>query len=160
MDDSRAVSPVIGVILMVAITVILAAVIGTFVLGLGQQVSSTAPQATLSMTPDAPTDNITVSHNGGSAIAANSITIQVRNETSGNVLKFNPDANSANELTVGDTLIINTSVDTKVVWPDGSTLDAVNSYNNSIDLQSGHVYTVQIIHEPSQQMIANRKLRP
>lgn len=33
--DERAVSPVIGVILMVAITVILAAVIGTFVLGLG-----------------------------------------------------------------------------------------------------------------------------
>jgi flagellin-like protein len=33
--DDRAVSPVIGVILMVAITVILAAVIGTFVLGLG-----------------------------------------------------------------------------------------------------------------------------
>ena len=33
--DDRGVSPVIGVILMVAITVILAAVIGTFVLGLG-----------------------------------------------------------------------------------------------------------------------------
>ncbi|WP_345775624.1 type IV pilin N-terminal domain-containing protein [Haloferax sp. Q22] len=33
--DDTAVSPVIGVILMVAITVILAAVIGTFVLGLG-----------------------------------------------------------------------------------------------------------------------------
>ena len=32
--DNEAVSPVIGVILMVAITVILAAVIGTFVLGL------------------------------------------------------------------------------------------------------------------------------
>jgi flagellin-like protein len=32
-DDEDAVSPVIGVILMVAITVILAAVIGTFVLG-------------------------------------------------------------------------------------------------------------------------------
>ncbi|WP_135823070.1 type IV pilin [Halostella litorea] len=35
-DDDRAVSPVIGVILMVAITVILAAVIGAFVLDLGQ----------------------------------------------------------------------------------------------------------------------------
>ncbi|WP_159899274.1 type IV pilin [Salinirussus salinus] len=34
-DDDRGVSPVIGVILMVAITVILAAVIATFVLGLG-----------------------------------------------------------------------------------------------------------------------------
>ena len=33
--DDDAVSPVIGVILMVAIIVILAAVIGTFVLGLG-----------------------------------------------------------------------------------------------------------------------------
>jgi flagellin-like protein len=33
--DDNAVSPVIGVILMVAITVIMAAVIGTFVLALG-----------------------------------------------------------------------------------------------------------------------------
>jgi flagellin-like protein len=39
-DDDRAVSPVIGVILMVAITVILAAVIGTFVLGLGENVET------------------------------------------------------------------------------------------------------------------------
>ncbi|WP_338071862.1 type IV pilin N-terminal domain-containing protein [Halorutilus salinus] len=36
-NDDSAVSPVIGVILMVAITVILAAVIGTFVLGLGEK---------------------------------------------------------------------------------------------------------------------------
>ncbi|WP_345781605.1 type IV pilin N-terminal domain-containing protein [Halorubrum ezzemoulense] len=35
-------SPVIGVILMVAITVILAAVIGTFVLGLGDQIGGSA----------------------------------------------------------------------------------------------------------------------
>jgi len=43
--DEDAVSPVIGVILMVAITVILAAVIGTFVLGLGEQVQDTSPSA-------------------------------------------------------------------------------------------------------------------
>jgi len=47
-SDDDAVSPVIGVILMVAITVILAAVIATFVLGLGDQVSNTAPQASFS----------------------------------------------------------------------------------------------------------------
>ena len=46
--DDDAVSPVIGVILMVAITVILAAVIGTFVLGLGDQVQNNAPQAQFS----------------------------------------------------------------------------------------------------------------
>jgi flagellin-like protein len=45
LTDDDAVSPVIGVILMVAITVILAAVIGTFVLGLGGSVQQTAPQA-------------------------------------------------------------------------------------------------------------------
>jgi flagellin-like protein len=39
--EDSAVSPVIGVILMVAITVILAAVIGTFVLGLGENVDGT-----------------------------------------------------------------------------------------------------------------------
>jgi len=47
-EEERAVSPVIGVILMVAITVILAAVIGTFVLGLGDQVQTTSPSASIS----------------------------------------------------------------------------------------------------------------
>ena len=44
-NDDKAVSPVIGVILMVAITVILAAVIGTFVLGLGDSIGDNAPSA-------------------------------------------------------------------------------------------------------------------
>ncbi|SDQ44896.1 type IV pilin [Natronobacterium texcoconense] len=43
-EDERAVSPVIGVILMVAITVILAAVIATFVLGIGDDIQQD-PQA-------------------------------------------------------------------------------------------------------------------
>ncbi len=42
LSETRAVSPVIGVILMVAITVILAAVIGTFVMGLGNNVDQNA----------------------------------------------------------------------------------------------------------------------
>src|SRR6056297_1436136 len=44
--DERGVSPVIGVILMVAITVILAAVIGSFVLGIGGEVQE-SPQVSL-----------------------------------------------------------------------------------------------------------------
>jgi len=44
-DDESAVSPVIGVILMVAVTVIIAAVIGSTALGLGDAVSETPPQA-------------------------------------------------------------------------------------------------------------------
>jgi flagellin-like protein len=51
-QDDDAVSPVIGVILMVAITVILAAVIGTFVLGLGGSVQQNAPQASFTFDYD------------------------------------------------------------------------------------------------------------
>lgn len=68
--DDRGVSPVIGVILMVAITVILAAVIGTFVLGLGQDVSQTAPQASISFENATGTGNITISHEGGDTLSA------------------------------------------------------------------------------------------
>jgi flagellin-like protein len=55
-DEDRAVSPVIGVILMVAITVILAAVIGTFVLNLGDDVQAN-PQAGVSFSEEAGNDD-------------------------------------------------------------------------------------------------------
>jgi flagellin-like protein len=69
LTDDRAVSPVIGVILMVAITVILAAVIGTFVLGLGQNVQST-PSATFDFDfgTEGSTNVVNVTHNGGDTL--------------------------------------------------------------------------------------------
>jgi flagellin-like protein len=66
--EDDAVSPVIGVILMVAITVILAAVIASFVLGLGDQADRTTPQASFSWTLNDDTYNLTVTHEGGDAI--------------------------------------------------------------------------------------------
>ncbi|SEW10652.1 type IV pilin [Halobacterium jilantaiense] len=53
--DDRGVSPVIGVILMVAITVILAAVIASFVLGFGDSVNQNAQAG------------VTVENNGSSS---------------------------------------------------------------------------------------------
>ena len=75
LTEDRAVSPVIGVILMVAITVILAAVIGTFVLGLGDQVSESAPQASFSFDFDVPNDNVTVTHEGGETLEPGNIQV-------------------------------------------------------------------------------------
>ena len=64
-NDKRAVSPVIGVILMVAITVILAAVIAAFVFGYGAP--ETAPVA--SITGEVTADGvITFTHGGGDPI--------------------------------------------------------------------------------------------
>jgi flagellin-like protein len=88
LDDDDAVSPVIGVILMVAITVILAAVIATFVLGLGEQVSETAPQASFTFDYEEGNENddfstggsngdglLTITHAGGESIEAENLRI-------------------------------------------------------------------------------------
>ena len=71
-NDDSAVSPVIGVILMVAITVILAAVIGTFVLGLGSNVQS-VPSAQFSFDYDS--GSVTVTHDGGDSIDPAALTV-------------------------------------------------------------------------------------
>ena len=77
--DDRAVSPVIGVILMVAITVILAAVIGTFVLGLGDQLGDTAPQA--SFTVDSNNSSVVnITKTGGQTIDSADLTLSVNGE--------------------------------------------------------------------------------
>jgi flagellin-like protein len=81
LQEDDAVSPVIGVILMVAITVILAAVIGTFVLGLGSQVSQTTPQA--SFTFDNGSSALSVTHEGGESLTGeNTEQVEIVNEGS------------------------------------------------------------------------------
>jgi len=81
-DDDSAVSPVIGVILMVAITVILAAVIATFVLGLGDSVSNTAPQASFGFNYDTDNTNnqLDITHNGGDTIESQLLSVSADQE--------------------------------------------------------------------------------
>ena len=64
-NDKRAVSPVIGVILMVAITVILAAVIGAFVFGISPT-GEKAPSVQLRPTVDSA--DLVLKHIGGDPI--------------------------------------------------------------------------------------------
>ncbi|MDG5776444.1 type IV pilin N-terminal domain-containing protein [Haloarculaceae archaeon H-GB2-1] len=74
--DDDAVSPVIGVILMVAITVILAAVIASFVLGVGQEAQQNTPKASFDFQyeePGASNDGdgyVKITHDGGDPISA------------------------------------------------------------------------------------------
>jgi len=80
--EDRGVSPVIGVILMVAITVILAAVIGAFVLQLGDSVSQTAPQASIGIdNTDASTNSIILRHSGGDTVEWADTRVVVENES-------------------------------------------------------------------------------
>lgn len=73
--DEKAVSPVIGVILMVAITVILAAVIGSFVLNLGGSLQQSAPQASFDFDFDTDNTSVNVTHSTGDTINEGSVDI-------------------------------------------------------------------------------------
>jgi flagellin-like protein len=113
--DDDAVSPVIGVILMVAITVILAAVIATFVLGLGDSLSNTAPQASFGF--DYQQGNninsggdyanngangnglLTVTHEGGDTIDASNLEIAGSSHTDGQLT--NAGFGSTSEVSAG-----------------------------------------------------------
>jgi flagellin-like protein len=66
--DDSAVSPVIGVILMVAITVILAAVIGSFVLNLGGSLQQSSPQASFAFDYDSNGYTVDITHETGDSI--------------------------------------------------------------------------------------------
>jgi flagellin-like protein len=83
LDDDNAVSPVIGVILMVAITVILAAVIASFVLGLGNQTGEVSPTASFTFDYDNSAQEVTVTHDTGEAIPVNQLYIRGQNIDTG-----------------------------------------------------------------------------
>ncbi|KTG09573.1 hypothetical protein AUR64_16420 [Haloprofundus marisrubri] len=87
--ENRAVSPVIGVILMVAITVILAAVIGTFVLGLGDQVGNSAPQASFDFSYN--DDSVTITHAGGATVNTSTLSLRVGGDDVSSELKASED---------------------------------------------------------------------
>jgi flagellin-like protein len=130
-NDDSAVSPVIGVILMVAITVILAAVIATFVLGLGDSVSNTAPQASFNLEYDQSSTvtnaggggAVTVTHAGGDSIKQSELYIRGSNIVSGQTGKWsgisgstvgtNSKVRAGNQVDIG---VTNKKYDIRVVY--------------------------------------------
>lgn len=87
---------------MVAITVILAAVIGTFVLGLGDQVSSNAPQASFTFDyGDQSSDYLLITHDGGDSIDSGQLNTSTTGATSATTTLEKADAFSSGEVTAG-----------------------------------------------------------
>jgi FlaG/FlaF family flagellin (archaellin) len=114
---------------MVAITVILAAVIGTFVLGLGDSLGDSQPTAQISVEPADSTGEVRISHNGGDSLQLGDISIV---------------DGDGNDLTDGETT---------------NGLSGEFSVGNSGTISGGDVpntgneITVQLIHNPSDSII-------
>ena len=75
--DDRGVSPVIGVILMVGLTVLLATVLGTVVLDFTGEISEQPPQAAFEYEFDTAGDDVTITHVSGDRIDSETIRIMV-----------------------------------------------------------------------------------
>jgi len=152
LNDDDAVSPVIGVILMVAITVILAAVIATFVLGLGEQISETSPNTSFTFDYEEDSSTIddsfgtshtadallTATHSGGPNINAGQLSI-VGTSVSGTGGNWatdtsrDPQYSTGDEISAGDSieLAINSDDRISVVWEneEGTESSTLQTFN-------------------------------
>jgi len=122
---------------MVAITVILAAVIGTFVLGLGDQLGDTAPQASfdidgVSVTTTGSNDTVdfTMTKTGGQDMQVADLVLAVEGQRS--------DTDIAGKFS-GET------------WQTGQSVDFTGEpqTTSTLSLSSGDRVTIRLIHEPS-----------
>ncbi|ELY48084.1 type IV pilin [Natronorubrum sulfidifaciens] len=127
-ETERTVSPVIGVILMVAITVILAAVIAAFVLDIGD-LDDSAPQAQYDWETSNDGENVSISHTSGDDIDLSVLTATVDTEngtatgdlgsgdfTAGDTIEFGTEAD---EIQVTDSVDETLSDDGTDIEPNG-----------------------------------------
>lgn len=138
-SDDRAVSPVIGVILMVAITVILAAVIGTFVLGLGDSLGDSQPSAQLNAENSSTTTDLIISHSGGDSI--NQADLEVVAYSGGSAVQSSELATTSNpvRIQVGSSGSISVGDSVSVSYAENA---------SGVDVDQ-----VRIIHTPSESII-------
>jgi len=156
LDTEDAVSPVIGVILMVAITVILAAVIAAFVFGMGPP--EQAPQASLRASAVTSADNTSASllkieHQGGDQVVLADANTRITVE--GEQVTF---AVTDTEFDAGDVFYV--AVNNANAYFAGSNTSS-NTYATTTYTiaESGATVPVKIIDVGSQQMIADMSVR-
>lgn len=118
-DDERAVAPVVGIALLIAITVILAGVIGSIIFGLSVDPGD-SPQVTVSFAVES--DEVILNHEGGDTLDTDEVVVKNRN----GVIE---DLSGFDELQAGQS--INTGINASnhdqisVVWQDPAS-DAEN----------------------------------
>jgi flagellin-like protein len=177
--DSRGVTSVIGVILMVAVAVILAAVVATFALGTTEDLSNTGPQAIIEVSDapddfDNPSDTpgtgiyqgwegiVDIVHEGGDPLPAKEIEISIRNASSGTlVAKWNGDnwvsgPNHNNAAFKSARSGTNANSAQKFNSDPLSSGDRITPVIKDPQANEDGKYTVQITHQPTQTLITKQ----
>jgi len=153
-----AVSPVIGVILMVVITVIIAAILAVFAFGIGAPTKAPATNLKYTAVFDSvtTTSTLTISHQGGDALILKDEKMTVTFAKNGN-----------DAITAAVPPAVPVALDaTSTVWqtipavPGLDTLAAGQSIGGPLDLTAitGEILNVQIVDVPTGQIISNTKV--
>lgn len=154
--ENRAVSPVVGVVLILAITLLLVALTGSSLTNFGQDAANTAPQASLSVSVNAAGDTITINHDSGDRLAAERTRVVINIDGSESSWS---ETSASDALSVGEDATFDFSAD-----PDtGPTSGAWNSYgqadggaDNEID--PGDEIVVEIIDVDTQQIVYKSRI--
>ena len=110
--DEDAISPVIGVILIVAITVILAAVVASFAFGLQEEKTYSPPEATFSFENTGTSGEVKIVHEAGDGIPNDQISVR-----GGGTTEDSPVTES--EINAGNSVTLTTfssGTEIRVVW--------------------------------------------
>jgi flagellin-like protein len=128
--DDRAVPPVVGVMLMVAITVILAAVVGTVAVGFTDRFEQSTPQTSFGfeydagttagvdcsfdVTDDSDAGTLTVAHESGEAIDGDQLYLL----TDAGEAEWKADCDNSDTVSTGDSIDVAVDADQtlRVVW--------------------------------------------
>ncbi len=150
--NEDAVSPVIGVILMVAITVILAAVIAAFVFGLGGS-QAAAPTASIVVANSPDTANVVdlkIQHKGGDLLKGGDWKLSI---VPNGDAPFFVTSQSGNDLAVGSQII------THNVTNSGTNVTVTNTTvtkdGTGDTWTAGSKYDVKLVHVPSNAMLVD-----
>ncbi|WP_092932409.1 type IV pilin [Natrinema hispanicum] len=154
-DDERAVSPVIGVILMVAVTVILAAVIAAFVMDMGSGLGESAPSVGTEATSNSgwadTGDDVVfrIAHQSGDSVEMDNMRVVIRDSDSASVATLDSDGWSGQGSNSEVSLVIDgvSSNQGAETFSGGSTIEIEASGTN--DISENTEYTIQLIHTPS-----------
>ncbi|MDD5614625.1 MAG: type IV pilin N-terminal domain-containing protein [Candidatus Methanoperedens sp.] len=156
--NEEAVSPVIGVILMVAITVILAAVIAAFVFGLGgsQQAAPTA-SIVASNNPDTQAYDLKIQHKGGDMLKGGDWKLSVVNASGSGTSPNFVTSTAGSDLAVGAQISISnttTGCPGSMNCTLGNSSFSINAGNNPI--ATGQKYDIKLVHIPSNAMLLDQ----
>lgn len=184
MDRSRGATPVISVILMVAVTIIIAATASFFALGYADGIREPAPQVSQSSGKFVEQDGneggiVLIAHRGGETVSVADIEILVRAECSAGTKRgriINLPAGSGNNIDsgqiTGDNIFDQRSLKAidnpvKSVNDGGALLKQRYTAGDTIlfripsgkcDLTRGNSVSVQIIHPPTQAVTMKKEL--